>query len=91
MNKEKLNYNIQLFFFPGICIVGLLISLFSKSVELMPFFYGFSIILRLLLSFSGNIYGKGHWFSRKECFLDSLIFIVLGIIGEIEIITYVNK
>ena len=42
-------------------------------------------------SFCGNIYGKGHWYSQKECILDGLIFIALGIIGEIEIILYLKS
>ncbi|MGI5172644.1 hypothetical protein H0R92_03455 [Treponema sp. OMZ 840] len=91
MKKENLNVNLQLLLFPGIGILGLLICLLMKEVYIMPVFYGISLLSRAFFSFSGNIYGKGHWYSKKECILDGLIFIALGIIGEIEIIMYLYR
>ena len=91
MKKEVLNFNLQLLLFPGIGILGLLVCLLIKKIYIMPVFYGVSVILRSFFSFCGNVYGKGHWYSKKECILDGLIFIVLGIIGEIEIILYLKS
>lgn len=88
MKKESLNYTFQLFLFPGICVLGLIISLIIKKINIMPVFYGLSACLRAFFSFWREIYGKGHWYSRKERILDGIVFIIIGMIGEVEIILY---
>ena len=54
----------------------------------MPVFYGLSACLRAFFSFWREIYGKGHWYSKKERILDGIVFIIIGMIGEVEIILY---
>lgn len=46
MQKHILNTNIQLFLFPGIGILGLIICFFTKDINLMPIFYGVSLFSR---------------------------------------------
>lgn len=89
MSKENLNFCLQILFFPGICIIGLSLAFLTKSIKLMPFFFAISVFLRLIMSITGKIYGKSHWFSRKECNLDAIIFIIIGFIGELEIVLYI--
>ena len=89
MSKENQNFWLQIIFFPGICIIGLGLAFFTKSIKLMPVFFAISIFFRFLMSIRGKIYGKSHWFSRKECILDAIIFLIIGFIGEIEIILYI--
>lgn len=91
MKKHILNTNIQLFLFPGIVLLGLIICFFTKDINLMPIFYGASLFSRSVFSFLGNVYGNGHWYSKKECILDGILFILLCILGEIEIILYMKK
>ena len=54
----------------------------------MPIAYGISVFSRAIFSFCKSIYDKGHWYSKKERILDGIVFIVLGVIGEIELILY---
>lgn len=90
MKKEDCNYNMQLILFPGICIIGLLVSFLIKNI-IMSYFFGISLFIRSVFSFLGKIYGHGHWYSKKECIFDGILFIILGIIGEIELIQYIHK
>lgn len=91
MKKEDYNYNIQLILFPGICIIGLLVSFLMKNIIIMPYFFGISLFIRAIFSFLGKIYGRGHWYSKKECIFDGILFIILGIIGEVELLQYIYK
>lgn len=88
MKKENINSNTQLILFPGISLLGLLLSLIMKTIKMMPLFFAISTFSRMFFAFLGNIYGKGHWYSKKECLIDALIFLVIGIIGEIELLLY---
>lgn len=88
MKRESLNYSLQLFLFPGICIIGLLISLLCRTITIMPIFYGISAFSRAIFSFCKTIYDKGHWYSKKERILDGIVFVVIGVIGEAEIVFY---
>lgn len=88
MKKESLNYTFQLFLFPGICVLGLIISLIIKKINIMPVFYGLSACLRAFFSFWREIYGKGHWYSKKERILDGIVFIIIGMIGEVAYFTW---
>ena len=91
MKKESLNYNLQLVLFPGICVFGLILSLIFQTITFIPFLYGISTFLRAVFAFFCNIYGKGHWYSKKERIFDGIVFIVIGVIGEIEIILYITS
>ena len=51
MQKHILNTNIQLFLFPGIGILGLIICFFTKDINLMPIFYGVSLFSRSFFHF----------------------------------------
>lgn len=90
MKIESMNFYIQLILFPGISIFGLVISFIKKDISPMPVFYGMSLLLRAVFSLVCNVYGKGHWYSKKERVLDGLVFIILGVVGEIEIIQYLR-
>ena len=91
MKRNNMNTNIQLLLFPSIGIIGLVISFLIKDIHIMPIFYGLSLFSRAVFSFLGKVYGKGHWYSKKECIFDGVLFILLGIIGEIEILLYLKK
>lgn len=90
MKKENINYIIQLILFPGICVLGLLASLIMKTIKMMHLFFAISTFSRANFALFGNVYGKGHWYSKKECLIDALIFSVIGIIGEIELILHLH-
>ncbi len=94
MKRESLNHSLQRLLFPGIGIVGLLISLLCGTITSIPIFYGISVFLRAIFSFCKDIYGNGiygnwHWYSKKERILDGISFIFIGIIGEVGIILYI--
>ena len=89
--KSGDNINIQLILFPGISVIGLAVGLITKNWNIMVLFYGISALARAVFSFLGNIYGHGHWFSKKECILDGLLFVLIGMVGEIELILYLKN
>ena len=78
MKKHILNTNIQLFLFPGIVLLGLIICFFTKDINLMPIFYGVSLFSRSFFSFLGNVYGNGHWYSKKRMYTRwNIVYITL--------------